>query len=182
MAEFVEVQSDKMYLVSNEGNVYSLFTNRLLKPSLSKGTGYYVVNIRKDGSRKPEYVHRLVAEAFIPNPLNLAEVNHKDGNKLNNASSNLEWVTGNENKIHAKETGLIKKGVELERSTLTSEQVHEICRLFASHYTTGQILKLVDFNTNRSQLLNIRARRDWQHISCEYYWPAFSSRRNSKAK
>lgn len=179
---FKEIQDDEMYLVSENGEVFSLFTNKTLKPSLSKGTGYFVVNIRKQGKRYPEYIHRLVAEAFIDNPNNLPEVNHIDGNKLNNSVNNLEWVSGNDNKLHAKNTGLVKRGSELERATLTSEQVHAICKLFSEGFSTGYILNIVEFNTNRSQLLNIRARRDWQHISCNYEWKSFSNKRNSRAK
>ena len=58
------------------------------------------------GMRKSYLLHRLIAQTFLPNPSNLPEVNHKDGNKANCAMDNLEWVTSKENKRHAKDTGL----------------------------------------------------------------------------
>ena len=76
--------------------------------------GYFVVNLAKDDNGNWIRVHRLVAEAFIPNPENKKEVNHKDGNKLNNKVDNLEWVTHQENCLHAWRTGL-RKGNEEER-------------------------------------------------------------------
>jgi len=60
-----------------------------------------------DGTTKRCRVHRLVAQAFIPNPENKPYVNHKDGNRANNCVANLEWVTASENAIHARQTGLI---------------------------------------------------------------------------
>lgn len=71
-------------------------------------TGYLVVAINKNGKRKSYSVHRLVAQAFIPNPENKRTVNHKDGNKKNNRVSNLEWNTDSENVNHAIITGLLK--------------------------------------------------------------------------
>ena len=63
--------------------------------------GYKFISLRKDGKYYQCYVHRLVAQTFIPNPENKKEVNHKDGNKCNNAATNLEWVTPSENQIHS---------------------------------------------------------------------------------
>lgn len=68
--------------------------------------GYLTVTLTLDHGRKFCLVHRLVAEAFIPNPLDKPEVNHKDGDKTNNVYTNLEWVTESENSLHAYATGL----------------------------------------------------------------------------
>ena len=92
-----------LYQASNLGRVRSLDTyrkdrngsvkfykGRILKP-VTVGNGYLKVNLYKNNKQKPYYIHRLVAEVFIPNPENLPEVNHKDENKLNNNAENLEW-------------------------------------------------------------------------------------------
>lgn len=68
--------------------------------------GYYVVGLTKNKRVRNVFVHRLIAKAFIPNPENKPQVNHKDGNKLNNALENLEWVTSFENIWHGINTGL----------------------------------------------------------------------------
>lgn len=87
------------YKVSNIGNVWSLWKNDFLK--LSINNGYKVVGLGYNKISNMHKVHRLVAQAFIENPKSLEEVNHKDGNKLNNCVSNLEWVTSAENSQHS---------------------------------------------------------------------------------
>lgn len=80
-----------------------------------------------DGNKKMYYLHRLVALAFIPNPESKPEVNHKDGDKLNNYVYNLEWSTESENKKHAFDNGLNKprdlKGKNNGNSKLSKEDV-----------------------------------------------------------
>ena len=89
------------YWVSNLGRVkskYKILTPALQKKSLMKHSQYYQITLwrsKYDGMTRP--VHRLVAEAFIPNPDNLPIVNHKDCNKLNNCVDNLEWCTAKYN-------------------------------------------------------------------------------------
>lgn len=79
---------------------------RVLRPSPHKDVEYLQVSLWRDNLGISHYVHRLVAQSFVPNPENLPEVNHKDGNRLNCHFSNLEWVTSQSNKVHAVETGL----------------------------------------------------------------------------
>lgn len=83
-----------IYFVSEEGFVFSTKTNKPLA-SNDNGKGYRVVSLKLKGQRKwkKSYIHRLVALAFIPNPLNLPEVNHKDEDKSNCKAYNLEWCT-----------------------------------------------------------------------------------------
>lgn len=105
------------YQVSNYGNVRSLHNNRhgigvtshILKPAIDKTTGYSKVSLWKNGKGATKSVHRLVAESFLNTPKqNETDVNHIDGNKLNNRASNLEWCTRSENEKHAYKTGLKK--------------------------------------------------------------------------
>jgi hypothetical protein len=95
------------YEVSNLGNVKSTVRvkERVLK-QVPTSVGYYQVNL-SDGNKFTCYhTHRLVAKAFIQNPENKRQVNHKDGNKQNNTLSNLEWVTPSENGKHSYRLGL----------------------------------------------------------------------------
>lgn len=119
------------YQVSNLGNVRSLIRNKILKPAKISNnrinsTGYYVVNLKG----KLYYIHRLVAETFIPNPNKLPQVNHIDGNKLNNCIDNLEWCTNSENIKHAYRTGLMKG---LEKKKLSEKQIKWM-KEFAKRY------------------------------------------------
>ena len=91
--------------ISTEGRLKNLKTQHwkhkgIVKPRLNKKNGYCQYCLCTDGVSQYHYAHRLVAQAFIPNPSNKPQVNHKDGNKQNNTLSNLEWVTQEENMKH----------------------------------------------------------------------------------
>lgn len=88
-----------------DGTLYP-FKGIELRSNANKNVEYLQVSLWKNNMGKSYYVHRLVAEAHIPNPLNLQEVNHLDGNRQHNCVSNLEWVTRTENANHAIATGL----------------------------------------------------------------------------
>lgn len=93
------------YQISSFGRIRNKKTGRILKLRPNH-RGYLKTNISVGGRLKTVFPHRLVAENFIPNPNNLPQVNHKDGNKENNHLDNLEWCSGSENMKHAVKIGL----------------------------------------------------------------------------
>jgi hypothetical protein len=105
------------YQVSNFGRVRSIFSRwgKRAYPRIMKGSidshGYVQVTISINGERKLMFVHRLVAKAFIPNPLNLEMVNHKDENPLNNNVDNLEWCTRSYNNSYGHATDSYRKKI-----------------------------------------------------------------------
>ena len=113
------------YIVFENSDIFTM-TGWKIKPELIRGY------LRCTLHHRPILVHRLVAECFIPNPLNKPTVNHLDGDKFNNHVSNLEWATYSENQRHAYETGLIKptKGEMNGQAKLTAADVEFI----RSHY------------------------------------------------
>lgn len=93
-----------LYEVSDQGRVRNS-RGKVLKTQ-TINSGYKVLHFHKSGSRRTRLVHRLVADAFVPNPHGLPEVNHDDTNKQNNKPGNLEWVTRRGNVLHARSNGL----------------------------------------------------------------------------
>lgn len=93
-----------LYEVSSTGIIRNAKTKKYIVQSTING--YFRVNLWKENKYKTRRVHRLVAEAFIPNPKNKRTVNHKDGNKQNNCVENLEWMTHSENNKHAYNNGM----------------------------------------------------------------------------
>lgn len=103
---------ENSYLVSNLGNIWSLRRNKVL--SVRKTTkGYGQVNLSKRGRMTTHRVHRLVATHFLPNPLNLPEVNHLNENKLDNRVENLEWCDRSHNVNHGDRTEKQKAKVSI---------------------------------------------------------------------
>lgn len=134
--------------VSDLGRVKSnLRDGRILKTQKdSKGYHRLRMTIRRE--RYSFKIHRLVAEAFIPNPENKPQVNHIDGNKDNNAVVNLEWVTSKENAQHALRTGLWKKNV----AATMERNKQKIMPIIATNIETGQKIHFKSIHSAEREL------------------------------
>lgn len=121
---------ENLYQISNRGRVKSLPRNgtckyeKILTPH-KDSKGYYNVSLSKNGKRKIAYIHRLVAEAFIPNPENLPDVYHIDGNPANNDVTNLYWCTHQFILDQLRLVGKIKddRGTKSPNTKLTSDDI-----------------------------------------------------------
>lgn len=136
------------YEISNLGNVRNVKTQKAISQG-DNGHHYKNVCLYNKGKKKIHYVHRLVAQAFIPNPKNFTQVNHKDGNKNNNCVQNLEWVTCTENLNHAIKNGLrtvtekMRENAKKQLKNLTSKQLkkgrNNLCRIIKEKNKNGLI-------------------------------------------
>ncbi|MDR4579267.1 NUMOD4 domain-containing protein [Klebsiella pneumoniae] len=134
--------------------------------------GYCVVRLSdaSNGRREIARVHRLVAEAFLPNPYGKPEVNHIDGNKANPHLINLEWVTPQENRKHAWETGLrnrshlpAHKGEMQANSKLNNQSVSEIRMLRGLGASFGSLA--IMFNVSKRTIRRVVSGESWSHVS-----------------
>jgi hypothetical protein len=125
-----QVFSNTRTFIKSDGRRMSV-QGRLRKQSSTQG-GYKIVSARVGNKTPAIYVHRLVAEAYIPNPENKPEINHKDGDPSNNHFSNLEWVTHSENMRHAVDTGALKPQYRFDEATR-----QQIIREYLDHTFTG---------------------------------------------
>ena len=160
------------YEASNQGRIRSVDRVLIFKgsPGVRKGVvlkqtlnskGYLTVIICKDGERKTEYVHRIIAKVFIENPLNKPEVNHKNGQHTeiqDNAVENLEWCTYDENILHAYENNLTSTG----NVKLSEAEVSEIKYLIKAGLSNPEIGKI--YGVDKATIRNIRIGRSWTHV------------------
>lgn len=157
-----------LYSADESGNIWSHRQRKFLKPWLI-GHGYEMVMFYKDKAPRKFLTHRLIALMFVPNPENLREVNHIDGERRNNRPENLEWVTSKENKRHAIALGLYAnlgknpaRGEKNVMSKLTESQVIEIFRRHQNWETARALAR--EFGVSDTLVRAISDRRIWKHV------------------
>lgn len=123
--------------------------------------GYLKVALWNKGTSKVVYVHRLVCACFKLNPLNKKEVNHIDGDKLNNHISNLEWVTSSENHRHAVKTGLMPP-VLGEKNGKHKLKVVDVLSIRSSNLSWNKLAK--QFGVTKSAIQHVKERRNWKQV------------------
>jgi len=164
------------YEVSNLGSIRSieryvnsknrsLALKRAKSIKTSKRGDYISVNLTRENKQKTFSVHRLVALTFIPNPENKLEVNHIDGNKLNNSINNLEWCTRSENEIHSYINGLQsgRKGSKHHFTNLKEEDVIQMFYDLNNGLTRKEIS--IKYALSYSNTCKILKGRIWSHIA-----------------
>ena len=168
MESFYEASSlGRIRSISREVNTGNGFTRtakgKVLAPQIC-GHRYYRVTIAMCGTKIGHAVHRLVAKAFIANPGNLPEVNHKNGNRLDNRAENLEWCTRSSNINHAIGAGLKPPGLGSRHgmSKLTEALVLEIRSALCSG-EPGYVLA-ERYGVTKSTISSIKTGATWGHV------------------
>jgi len=154
-----------LYKVSNYGEVFSeKRTNKGGLMSTNSLNAYPAVVLYKKNVSRPFAVHRLVAQAFIPNPNNKSAVNHIDGNKQNNWVKNLEWVTPKENGEHASINGLMARptGEKNGSAKITEADVRRIRSLRAQGLSQKEIAE--QYPISRQTVQAIISGLKWGHV------------------
>jgi hypothetical protein len=171
--QWIKVALRKGYLIVSEdgtirrankaddkGNVDASKGYSVVTQQVHKKSGRVYFNMTFMGFTKSVLTNRVVAWRFHPNPLNLPQVNHIDGDKENNAKDNLEWSTGADNEKHAHRTGL-KTGRGSANSNAKLD-VERVLKIRASNDNIEQLM--AEHKVSRSTIINVLNRTTWTHV------------------
>lgn len=188
------INNEKMrknqYEISSLGRIRNINTGNVLKPFLTSN-GYLRISVNDPRTPKKKNInisiHRLVAEAFLPNAQNKPEVNHKNGIKTDNRVDNLEWSTFSENRKHAYDTMLDPRGENRPNSKISNDDAHIISRLLSDGYRVKDIVLFMRRIKNNitareleSIIYDIKRGRVWTFIYRDY--PIFFGNRKELLK
>jgi hypothetical protein len=163
MLEFFTLKSDDRYEITKCGIIRNKL-NRRIKSQYVSSTGYYMISISKNNKTNPYKVHRLLADNFLEKVDGKTSINHKDGNKLNNCLSNLEWCNHLENMQHAFNTNLVNNTGSNNGMSKINESIALEIKTMLKNKISQQ--KIADkFNISRSLVLGINVGRLWKHVA-----------------
>jgi hypothetical protein len=150
---------DTDYWVCENGDIFR--NEKQLKPQMKKRKGkdrYFYLKLSQNNVKKSQYIHRMVAETYIPNPNNLPEIDHKDGDRFNNHISNLEWVEMRENRKRAFDAGLILRKLTPENVKWIKENFIKGSRQFGTRAMARK------FDVHNSLICDIMNNIIWKEI------------------
>lgn len=168
------------YLISNYGRIFSVYYDRIINPFIDKD-GYLRIELSVYNSKKGRkfYVHRLVAFMFVEGYFEGALVNHINSDRQCNISSNLEWVTAQENSDHAKEFGYLLLNNTSEYRNLNNvhniNTVKRVCKMISLGCDNKYILSKFDFSDKRDRknfntfINDLRGKRSFKWLSDRYF-------------
>ena len=170
------------YKVSSDGRVKNTLTNRILSLNTIDRYGYVQICLSHKNKKYIKTLHTLVATAFIPNPENKPQVNHKNGNKLKNCVDNLEWATAKENVDHAYKTGLhdnVAKGNKHGLNVYEESTIKRVCELLELGEKSITEISYIT-GVSKSTIHDVLGEKYWTHISKDYKIHEFRNRRRFK--
>ena len=157
--EFKQIECLINYEISKTGTIRDKRNGRI-KSQYVGSTGYYMISVSNNNKSKPYRVHRLLAQTFKENMCNYEEVNHIDGNKLNNDLLNLEWCNHKQNMEHAFRIGLANNSGENNgMAKLKNVDIPIIRQMLSDGISQYKIAS--QFNVSRSAILMIKIRSKW---------------------
>lgn len=165
--QFKKIKGYSHYRIYSNGRIYSEFVNRYITPT--EDSSHYLQNTLVDdnGNRKTIKTHRLVAIAFLPNPENLPDVNHRDFNRKNNNVTNLEWCTAEYNVQYTAKFNIDEnKKVYMRFSPLTEEMVLLIPTLLNYGFSIKLISRL--YRVGHITIRNIVSGKTWKWLKLKF--------------
>lgn len=163
VSSYGKIKSIERRCASKNGKTRKV-PERIMKPKIDR-YGYSAIHLSKNGERRDFTIHRLVALAFIPNPENLPQVNHKDGDKLDNRVDSLEWCSAQYNVQHSFDNGLQKVPCGTDRPffKMSDEKVREVRKRYATEGIS--LVKLAkDYDICPQTLHSIILLKTWKHV------------------
>jgi len=161
-----DIQGFEGYQISSLGSVKSFKRNRILiLKQVKDNYGYFIVTLQKGSMRYGKKVHRLIAEAFIPNPENKKEVNHENGIKDDNRICNLSWNTFKENQDHATLNGLRPRGIKNKNCKICEDIALLIKHELINNPNMFRKDIAIKFNTTKNIVDDIARKKTWAWLS-----------------